>query len=108
MGTAAGIAVHLPDHVAWLIGTDPINHAVDVGGIELDDRLAADPAEVQSIKQSAEHLHHLEVKVGSFSQSLDVQIGQHHTLGNSGYSITIENFDPAFPMSVHRRKSRRC
>ncbi|MBV8782299.1 MAG: hypothetical protein JO353_12960, partial [Phycisphaerae bacterium] len=99
LGESAGIALHLPDHVAWLIGTDPINHALNIGDIEFDHRIAGDATELNAIKQSAAHLHHLNVKVGAYSQSLDVEVGKTYTLGDSGYALKIENFDPAFPMS---------
>jgi hypothetical protein len=102
----SGLAVHLDDAhggdatpTAWLIGSDPSAKATDLGGVELENRVAATPAEIAAIKQSAAQMHQIEAKLAGFDLKMFVQVGQTYTIGNTGYSFTVESFNPAFPMS---------
>lgn len=80
-------------HVSW---TDPRRRwlGTPVGLIEHrhlpDDHL-------QPLLESAAHLHRLTVTIGEVSQTLDVQVGGTYAIGDTGYELTIEEFDPAFP-----------
>jgi hypothetical protein len=106
----SGIAVNLDDAhssasggtatpTVWLIGTDSAARRADLGGVELENRIAGDSAEVATIRKSAAELHRIDAKVNGYSQQLFVQVGGTYTLGNTGYSFTVESFNPAFPMS---------
>jgi hypothetical protein len=102
----SGIAVHLDDShsdvatpTAWLVGSDPAAKSQDLGGVELENRIASDATELAAIRKSAEELHRIDAKVNGFAQQLFVQVGGTYSLGNTGYSFTVESFNPAFPMS---------
>jgi hypothetical protein len=101
-----GIAVRLDDAhggaatpTAWLVGSDPTAKSQDLGGVELEHRIVKDTAEVTAISKSANELHRIDVKLPGFSRQLFVQVGGTYPLGETGYSFTVENFNPAFPMS---------
>jgi len=102
----SGIALHLDDAhadaatpIAWLVGSDPTAKSQDLGGVELEHRIAASAAEVAAIRKSANELHRIDVKVSGYTQQLFVQVGGIYTLGDTGYTLTVESFNPAFPMS---------
>lgn len=102
----SGIAVNLDDAhqgaatpTVWLVGTDPAAKSQDMGGVELENRIAGDSAELAAIRKSAGELHRIDAKINGYTQQLFVQVGGTYTLGNTGYSFTVESFNPAFPMS---------
>jgi hypothetical protein len=102
----SGIALHLDDAhggagvpTAWLVGSDPTAKSQDLGGVDLENRIASDAAELAAIRKSAGELHRIDAKIDGTTQQLFVQIGQTYTLGNTGYSFTVESFNPSFPMS---------
>jgi hypothetical protein len=102
----SGIAVHLDDAhggtatpTAWLVGSDPTAKSQDLGGVELENRIAADAAEVAAIKKSAGELHRIDVNLNGHSQRMFVDVGGTYEISGTGYSFTVESFNPAFPMS---------
>lgn len=82
----------------WLVSADPQSRAIDLGGVTVEHRhLPTGPP--ASLIEAASQLHRIDVKAGDYTQSLFVQVGQKYDLGATGYSVTVENFNPAFPMS---------
>ncbi len=81
----------------WLVASDPQNSRKSIPGMELEHRNVADAALVAKLKESAGEAHKIEVKVGDFAQTLTVQPGKSYPLGKTGYTLAIENFNPAFP-----------
>ena len=105
-GNLSGVAVHLNDAqggattpTAWLVGSDPSAKSQDMGGVELENRIASGASEIAAIKKSAAQIHRIDVKVKGYTQQLFVEVGGTYKLGDSGYTITVESFNPAFPMS---------
>jgi hypothetical protein len=101
-----GIAVHVDGAHAgatarsvWLVGADPAARAQDLGGVELEHRIATDAAQLAAIRKTAAQLHQIDARINGFSQRLFVQVGSTYKLGDTGYSFTVESFQPAFPMS---------
>jgi hypothetical protein len=101
-----GLAVHLDDAhggatapTTWLVGSDPSTRSQDLGGVELEHRIVSGPEEIAALKTAALQMHRIDATVKGFSKTLYVQVGSTYTLGDTGYSFTVENFNPAFPMS---------
>jgi len=99
-----GIQLTVPDPHStkvsknWIVSSDPINRAMDLGGVIVEHKHLAvgSPA---SLIEASKQLHRVEVKIGDYVDNLFVQVGQKYELGATGYSFTVENFNPAFPMS---------
>jgi len=85
--------------VAWLVASDASARGLDLGIIELEHRIVTDPAQLATLRQAATQIHRIDAKVGDFTQTMFVEVGKTYTLGSTGYSFTVENFNPAFPMS---------
>lgn len=104
-GTLAGVRLSTPDphstgtgNESWLVASDPKDRATDFGGIVIEHRHLPTNS-VAVMTESATQMHRLDVQAGDYTQSLFVQVGQTYELGASGYSFTVENFNPSFPMS---------
>ncbi len=67
---------------------------LQLGEVEIILRHLKDEAELQSLIQSAGKIHSLKVQVAGVVQDLNVEVGNDYALGNTGYSIHIESFDP--------------
>ncbi|MBC7782383.1 MAG: cytochrome c biogenesis protein ResB [Burkholderiales bacterium] len=62
--------------------------------IELEHRALADPAELSAVAVAASRFHTLNVKLPGFEQSLVLDVGREYRLGDTGYAIVVESFDP--------------
>ncbi len=82
----------------WLVGTEDNARSTMMGPAEVEHIPLASQEEIDAVIKGAKELHRLEIKVGDFQQTLLVEPGKTYALGSSGYSITIEDFNPAFPM----------
>jgi hypothetical protein len=81
-----------------LVGSDP-QHNSEVERAPMDLRhLEATPEMVEALTRAVGELFHLDVTVGDQKPiPLDVQVGKTYALGATGYSVTIQSFDPSFP-----------
>src|SRR5262249_14140693 len=71
------------------------------GSIELEHRHVPEPLAAQ-LREAATRLqngaHHLTVTVGDKSINLPVEVGKSYPISGTGYTLSIENFDPAWSM----------
>jgi hypothetical protein len=82
----------------WLVGSDPAAKRRSVGSAELEHRHMETAAGLKAIREAAERLHRLEVRIGGHQQTMFVDVGGTYRLGETGYTIEVEDFIPAFPM----------
>jgi hypothetical protein len=87
----------------WLAAGDERTSRMGFDNIELEHRVAADAAELQQYKDAASKLstkiHHLTISVsGKPAADFYVSQGKTYAIGDTGYSIRVEGFDPAFSM----------
>jgi hypothetical protein len=85
------------DVEAWAVSADPRFRDISAFGTEFEHR-TADPTLLPALLQSASRLFHLDITLPNFHQQLDVQPGAAYPLANTGYTLKIENFDPAWNM----------
>jgi hypothetical protein len=81
----------------WLVASDPQNASKSIPGLELEHRDIDDASQITQMEQSAATVHQLDVKIGDFSEKLTVEPGKRYPLGKTGYTLAIEDFNPAFP-----------
>lgn len=81
----------------WLCGDDP-GHGQQLVAerFELIHRHMAPAAAIATV-EAATRMHRINVQVGDHAQSLWVELGKTYAIGDTGYSLEIEEFDPAFP-----------
>ncbi len=98
--TDAGFQMRLPDPIT----TEPAD-IVLVGGlmryartswgpIELEHRPAESAEQAEQIFQSASNLHQLHLVAPGVDEKIPVTVGQSRKLGDSGYTIRVEAFNP--------------
>jgi len=85
------------DIEAWVVQADPRYRYISQFGAEFEHR-QADPAAMAAFTDSAKKIFQLDLKLPSYADTIYVQPGQTYSLGKTGYAITVENFDPAWPM----------
>jgi len=102
-GDLAGLRVSLPDmhegenFETWLVGADARHRFTSLEGTDLEHRWV-DAATLSILKQSIDKIFRLDVTVGGATQTIYVQPGRSYPVGQSGYKIDVENFNPAWPM----------
>ena len=104
-GHTAGFRLTLPEmkdgngFETWLVAEDPRYRFVTLPGTdtEFEHRQAATAADRDSLVASASKLFRLDVIAGAQKQTVFVQPGQTYSLA-SGYSLAVENYNPAWPM----------
>ncbi len=84
--------------VQWVVGGDEATKTTMVGPAEVEHLNVSGKDEVDALVKAAREVHRLDVKAGAFTQTMFAEVGKTYSLGSSGYEITIENFNPAFPM----------
>jgi hypothetical protein len=85
------------DVQAWVVQADPRYRYISQFGAEFEHR-QADPTALAAFTDSAKKIFQLDLKLPGYSDTIFVQPGQTYSLGKTGYTIAIENFDPAWPM----------
>jgi hypothetical protein len=81
----------------WLVATETGHNAATLEGAEIEHRDV--PVEMlEPLKRAANELHRIEAKVGGHSEVLFVQPGQTYPIGQTGYTLSIERFEPSWPM----------
>ncbi len=80
----------------WLVAGDSQTASSTLGDVEFEHRLAS-AAEIRVARENLEKIHRLDVKIGSFESSLFVEPGKSYPLGNTGYTLDVSDFNPAFP-----------
>jgi hypothetical protein len=83
----------------WLVASDPGSSFVDLGGVEIEHRDIPHPVSLTALQAAVASPHQLDIKVGSYAKTLSVEVGKSYTLGDTGYRLDVQAFDPAFPMS---------
>jgi hypothetical protein len=106
--TAANVGVEVkiagphpdqPGSTVTLTSADPAMARQVFGNTELEHRHVSQES-LAMIRESAGHLLHLTVNLPNHPVTkLDVEPGKTYTLGDSGYTIAVDAFNPAFPMS---------
>jgi len=81
----------------WLVAADARFAGTVLGNVELEHRHVREDQSLQMVQQVAGKMHQLEITVGNYKETLFVEPGQSYPLGDSGYTLAIENFNPAFP-----------
>src|SRR5688572_8214496 len=81
----------------WLVASETGHSAATLEGAEVEHRDV--PIELlEPLKRAANELHRVEAKVGGHSEVLFVQPGKTYTLGQTGYTLSFERFEPSWPM----------
>jgi hypothetical protein len=83
----------------WLVASDPGSSFVDLGGVEIEHRDIPHPVSLTALQAAVASPHQLDIKVGSYAKTLSVEVDKSYTLGDTGYRLDVQAFDPAFPMS---------
>lgn len=72
----------------------PRNAKIPWGPADIEHRELPDQAAVDALIAGAKSVHTLTFKVGDFEQKSAVQVGDIIQLGNTGYGVRIESFNP--------------
>ena len=81
----------------WLVAGDAHHAGTVLGTVELEHRQVREDESLRMVEAVAGKMHELKIEVGDYQQTMFVEPGKSYELGTSGYKITIENFNPAFP-----------
>jgi hypothetical protein len=91
---------HAPgEHVSsseWLSHIGPNRGRTTLGDSEIEHRVVT-AEELEAITAAATRMHKLRVTLPGFSQELFVEPGKSYKLGDSGYEISVTDFNPAWP-----------
>lgn len=90
----------------WVTAGDPAKHACTTPMGVVEHRHVTDDA-LPVLMGAASRLHKLEVKIGDHTETMHVELGQSYPIGQTGYTITVESFDPAFPPFDPELKAQR-
>jgi hypothetical protein len=89
----------------WLVAADPrVADFPDAGALGIDlQQVTGDAAMVTSLTDAVGKIFKLDVKVATpggkdQTQTLYVQVGKTYPIGQSSYQLTIENYNPDWPM----------
>jgi hypothetical protein len=85
------------DVEAWVVQADPRYRFISQFGAEFEHR-QADATMLAAFTDSGQKIFRLDVKLPGYGDAIYVQPGQTYSLGKSGYSIAVENYDPAWSM----------
>lgn len=80
-----------------LVSADPASARRPIGATEFEHRQVSDAQSLKLLEVTASQMHRLAIKVGDYDQTLYVTPGSEYPLGDTGYTIKVENFTPAFP-----------
>lgn len=81
----------------WLVAGDAHYASTVLGTVELEHRQVREDESLKMVEQVAGKMHELTIEAGSYKETIFVEPGKSYELGDSGYKIAIENFNPAFP-----------
>jgi hypothetical protein len=101
-GNETGILLEMTDphdeskQRAWLVASDP-RWAKSLAGVELAHRHLPHGIDAEMFADAVREIHRLDVTIGDFNDTLDVEIGQHYELADTGYTLEIESYQPAWP-----------
>ncbi len=85
------------DVEAWVVQADPRYRYISEFGAEFEHR-QADATALAAFTDAAKKIFQLDIKLPSYTETIFIQPGQTYPLGKTGYTIAVENFDPAWPM----------
>jgi hypothetical protein len=89
----------IPGSTLTLTSADPTAARQTLGNVELDHRDVSEES-LAMIRESASHLLHLTANLPNRPQiKLDVEPGKSYPIPDSGYVLTVDAFNPQFPMS---------
>lgn len=103
-GTETGLRISGTDphtgveQAGWLVSSDRQHRWQVFGDAELEHRHLPGASDLAFYREAARHVHQIDAKVGDWSRTLAVEIGKRYFLGDTGYTLTVEGFSPAFPM----------
>jgi hypothetical protein len=83
----------------WLVAGDPRFAAISQFGVDLEHR-RGDERTIAAMSDSLGKIFQLDVKIGGgdVAQRIFVQVGKTYPVGQTGYSLSIENYNPQWPM----------
>lgn len=93
-GGGSGAGGKLKTH--WLVAGEDGQSGAFINDNEVEVRQVT-AEERKQIIGALEHMHTLTVNVGDEKQVLHVSPGRSYEVGKTGYTLTVESFDPAFP-----------
>ncbi len=84
----------------WLLASDSRYKARQIAGgnLEVEHRHQTDPNIVDGLKTAAAQILQLSFAAGDKKGDTFVEVGKIYPLGETGYTITIESFNPQWPM----------
>jgi hypothetical protein len=84
----------------WLMSVDQRHkfRTIADGAVEVEHRHLPDASIADGLKTAATQLFALTFTAGDKKGETFVEIGNSYTLGETGYSVTFESFNPAWPM----------
>src|SRR5690606_26913853 len=98
--------VHEPGHSAddghdhgdgvitrWISADEPTRRMTPLA-LGVAEHRAVDDEHIDEMMAAARALHRLEGKVGPHAQTIAAEVGQTYTLGDSGYQVKVESFQP--------------
>ncbi len=100
---AAGVRVTLPEmhegqeFETWLVASDPRYRFTSLESTDLEHRIA-DASTLAAMTDAAQKIFQLDIKLPNYAATIYVQPGKTYPLEATGYTLEIENFDPAWSM----------
>ncbi|MCC6240099.1 MAG: hypothetical protein IT448_07370 [Phycisphaerales bacterium] len=78
----------------WISADEPSRRMTPLA-LGVAEHRVVDDAEIDKIIAAAHAIHRLEVKIGDVAQTIsDVEVGQTYPIGDSGYTIKVESYQP--------------
>ncbi|HWB54209.1 MAG TPA: hypothetical protein VG722_08450, partial [Tepidisphaeraceae bacterium] len=81
----------------YLLCDDPNHSQTVIGSSEVRVIPFSDSNGLDGVAESAQHIHTLDVTLPGYHEKMSVSPGNTYKLGNTGYSITFEGYDPNWP-----------
>jgi hypothetical protein len=81
----------------YVINGEPGHEMTMLGSSEVRHVKLGDAAGMDEVAKAAEHIHLLDVKAPGYEKVIPVTVGGKYELGSSGYTVTVEGFDPNWP-----------
>jgi hypothetical protein len=84
---------------AWLIASDRRNAISILENNELQHVILPDSQGVAALREAAGQMHRLTAKIAGHDVPVSVEVGKTYPIEGTGYTLTVESYNPAWPMS---------